>query len=143
MRIASVLLSVVLLSYLLAFSACDPGCNSEAPFTAYIHLAEGSLYTSVYGLDGTRPGKEIQIYSSYQVEMPLARNQDKTVLIFQSDTRKDTLSIQYVLTPKLQSTKCGFYMDADQYKIVEPTSFSSVELGNYPSPSQINVYIHD
>lgn len=141
MRIVSILLSVVFLSYLLTFSGCYRSCFSEDRFVAVVHFANESQYTSVYGWDGEQPGKEIQI-SDFSTEVPLTRKQNKTVLIFQSDTRKDTLSIQYELTPKLQSRECGFYLDADHYQVGKPTTFSNVELQS-PSSSQITVYIND
>jgi hypothetical protein len=108
---------------------------------AFVYFASDAQYTSVYGLDGEQPGKEIQMYDLH-AEVPLTRKQNKTVLIFKSESRSDTLSIQYELTPKLESKECGFYMKADHYQVGRPTTFSNVELQS-PSSTQVTVYIND
>jgi len=141
MRIVSILLSVVFLSYLLTFSGCRRSCFSEDPFVAFVYFANDRQYTSVYGMDGEQPGKEIPIYDLH-AGLPLTRKQNKTILIFQNDTRRDTLSIQYELTPKLQSKECGFYLDVDNCQVGKPTTFSNVVLQS-SSSSQITVYIND
>ena len=114
------------LSCLFVLSGCSRDCNSEVPFSARIDIASEYAYTSVYGLTQDGPGPEL--LASVDFGLPLNMREGKTTFVFQSETGKDTLSIQYELASKFESSECGFYLAGSNYQVTEPTSFSGAAI---------------
>jgi hypothetical protein len=116
-------LSVIFISCLFFYSGCINECDGEEDEpTLYINFATARNYTRVYGLYGKE--KNTYDYPSSQWSVPMSIKDDSTIVVFESNSRIDTLTIHYSRTVRMESQRCGFRIFFDDFEIVEPTTFT-------------------
>ena len=125
MRFVNFLLSFSLVCCLLTYSGCyfNPcGLNKEPKLIVDFQTPKD--YTQVYGLKKViQPVPQISLNSW---AIPISIIDDKTTVIFKSDSLSDTLTIHYHRQVKLESARCGFRIFIDDFQIVAPTTFQQV-----------------
>ena len=135
-------LSVIFISCLLFCTGCIDECDGqEGEPILYISFANARSYTRVYGLNGKE--KNTYDYPSTQWNVPVSIKDDSTIVVFESNTGNDTLTIRYSRTVNLESLRCGFRLFLDDFEIIVPTSFTRLpdEVSYYPN--ELYVYIDE
>lgn len=128
-------LSVIFISCLFFYSGCIDECDGqEGEPTLYISFAAEKRYTRVYGLGGKE--KNTYDYPSTQWHVPVSIKDDSTIVVFESNTGNDTLTIRYSRTVKMESQRCGFRLFLDDFEIAEPTTFTRL-------PDEVSYYTNE
>jgi hypothetical protein len=128
-------LSVIFISCLFFYTGCIDECDGqEGEPTLYISFATEKRYTRVYGVGGKE--KDTYDYPSTQWHVPVSIKDDSTIVVFESSTGNDTLTIRYSRTVKMESQRCGFRLFLDDFEITEPTTFTQL-------PDEVSYYTNE
>jgi hypothetical protein len=135
-------LTVIFISCLFFCSGCIDECDGqEGEPTLYISFTNARSYTRVYGLNGKE--KNTYDYPSTQWSVPISIKDDSTIVVFESGTGNDTLTIRYSRTVKMESQRCGFRLFLDHFEFVEPTTFTRLpDVVDY-NTNDLYVYIDE
>lgn len=116
------------------FSSCTDECESQETSIINISFFDKNTgislnpnFTRVYGLGSIQ---DLEV-SGNTASFPLSLQNDSSVYIFEKETQKDTLTVQYERNFYFQSNKCGFVVEIKDLQLnSSQTSFEILSINN-------------